>query len=153
MIDSRGREAKDGRTGSAPAELRRLLRKREGTAKSELQKRNLLGFTKSWVGDKEEGQLRERAERNFKPLGTVVKVVVVISWDRVPIIRSKKGFSAEEGILSRLGCQYPVSVGCSCGQLKARIQEQLGSEIRFVRVLCFGSVNKQKEGSLKPREG
>lgn len=34
--------------------------------------------------------------------------------------------------------KYPVSGGCPCGGFRFRIWKQLGPEIRFVRLLCFG---------------
>ena len=54
-------------------------------------------------------------------------------WGQSTYNRTEEGFQA----VGLVCCHPPVSVGCLSGQLRYRIREQLGPEIRLVRFVFF----------------
>lgn len=72
-------------------------------------------------------------------------LVLMTGWRQSTYNKTEEGFRAA----CMVCCLHPVSVECSFGQLRYRIQEQLGAEIRFVSLVCFGRVHTQKENAVE----
>ena len=92
--------------------------------------------------------MRRRKGNQGEGILSIWKLLLCRCWwqagDRVPIIR-QEGFQA----VGLVCCHPPVSVGCLSGQLRYRIREQLGPEIRLVRFVFFRWVHIQKEDPVE----